>query len=355
MVLKLSAAGSVEGETLGQVRHPHAAEVLWAKRIGDGSAVCMLFGGAATLLDAVSAAFVNATEPPTARTVLDAIDAAGAGLPPPNDPVPPPLLRPGRSYADAIARIAARLAGALAHLHGRGVTHGDLKPSNVVLAPGGHPYLIDFNLSGAAGEGHRYGGTLPYMAPERVRRFLDKDVPAQDGPPADVYSFGAVVYEALSGRVPFALLDHADLKVIAADQLRRQLTGPPRLAMPGVPRGLARLVERCLAIDPTGRPTAAELERRLDRFVRRRVWRCRGRRGGVGGRPCGCGGRWGALRPSDHTATATVAPAPPPAGPVTAEEYIRRAGGTGLRATPMVRSTTFRRPTSSNRMGRLWL
>ena len=76
-----------------------------------------------------------------------------------------------------------------------GVTHGDLKPSNIVLGPGGHPYLIDFNL--AAGDArvlHRYGGTLPYMPPERVRRLLGE--PAEVGYPdrADVYSLGAVLY-----------------------------------------------------------------------------------------------------------------------------------------------------------------
>jgi eukaryotic-like serine/threonine-protein kinase len=275
VVLKLSATASVEAELLGQLRHPHVAEVLWARPVEGGSAVCMLYGGAATLLDVIAAAFADPVEPPTARTVREAIDAAGAGLPPPNDPVPPPLLRPGGTYADAVARVAARLAGALAYVHGRGLTHGDLKPSNVVLAPGGHPYLIDFNLSGREGERNRYGGTLPYMAPERVRRLLAQDAAAGDGRAADVYAFGAVLHEALTGRVPFPPLEGAHLKVIAADLHRRQLAGAPRLRAVGVPRALARVVDACLAAEPARRPTAADLERRLGRFVRRRVRRAR--------------------------------------------------------------------------------
>lgn len=273
VVLKLSPTASGESRAQGQVRHPHVAEVLWARRVAGMSALCMPYGGAATLRDVVAATFEVATGPPTARTVLDAIDAAGVGLPSANDPVPPALLAAGGSYADAIARIAAQLAGAVAYLHARGVTHGDLKPSNIVLAPGGHPYLIDFNLSGRDGDGNRYGGTLPYLAPERVRRLTDKQAGVGDGPPADVYSFGAVLYEALTGRVPFEPVPAGDLKEMATAHLQRQMIGAPRLVAAGVSRGLARLVDQCLSVTPADRPTAADLERRLRRFGRRRVRR----------------------------------------------------------------------------------
>ena len=277
VVLKLSPTPSVEAKTLGPVRHPHVAEVLWARRADDLSAICLRYVGAATLGDVIGAAFGPAADgPPTARTVLEAVAAAGAGLP---DPEPaPPLLRPAQSYADAVATVAARLAGALAHLHATGVTHGDLKPSNIVLGPGGHPYLIDFNLAGGAAESlQRCGGTLPYMAPERIRLVLGLS-PSEVGRAdraADVYSFGAVLFEALTGRVPFDPVDDPDLTAVATALLGRVLTGPPALRAGGVPGRLARLVRRCLDPDPARRPTAAALARDLDRFVRRWTRRAR--------------------------------------------------------------------------------
>ena len=269
VVLKLSPTASGEARTLGPVRHPHVAEVYWARRVDGVSALGMRFVGAATLADAVGAAFdTPAGRPPTARTILAAIDAAGAGLPEP-DPVPP-LLRPRQSYADAVAAIAARLAAALAALHARGVTHGDLKPSNVVLGPGGHPYLIDFNLAGGVGESlHRYGGTLPYMAPGRIRRLLGQTTDAGPADRADVYSFGAVLHQALTGRLPVEPINRPDVTDVAADLLARQQSGTRRVGGVGVPRVLARLVGECLAADPARRPTAAALARRLDRFVGR--------------------------------------------------------------------------------------
>jgi eukaryotic-like serine/threonine-protein kinase len=271
VVLKLSPAASTEARTLGPVRHPHVAEVYWARRVGGASAICMPYVGGATLWDVVAAAFDSPTgRAPTSRTVLEAIDKVGAALPTP-EPVAP-LLRPGEAYADAIVAIGSRLAGALAVLHARGITHGDLKPSNIVLGPGGHPYLIDFNLAGGDDELHRYGGTLPYMAPERVQRLLREspnDGISSDRP--DVYSFGVVLFEALTGRVPFEPGHPSDIRVAAANLQRQMQAGPPRLAALGVPGSLARLVRDCLEPDPLRRPSASEVHRRLQGILHRRT------------------------------------------------------------------------------------
>src|SRR5690242_9451981 len=96
VVLKLSPTTSDEARTLGPVRHPHVAEVLWARRANGVSAICMRFVGAATLRDVVAAAYEARTEPPTARTVLAAIDTAGQGLPA-AEPVPT-VVRARKSY-----------------------------------------------------------------------------------------------------------------------------------------------------------------------------------------------------------------------------------------------------------------
>jgi tetratricopeptide (TPR) repeat protein len=186
------------------------------------------------------------------------------------DPVPP-VVRQRGSYADALAAVAARLADGLAYLHEKGITHGDLKPSNVLLGPGGHPYLIDFNLAGAGADAlPRVGGTLPYMAPERIRRLLHQPTGPAPADRGDVYAFGAVLFEALTGRVPFEPIDDPDPAAIANDLLERQLAGVPRLPK-CIPPALARLVSRCLDPDPTRRPPAANLRRKLARFARRRA------------------------------------------------------------------------------------
>lgn len=268
VVLKLSPAESVEPRTIGRIRHPHVVGVQWARWTDGLFAVCMPYVGAATLQDVIDRAFAGPA--PSARALLDTIAAA-----PPVEPAGPavtPVVRPGQRYATAVAAIAARLAEALAFLHGKGVAHGDLKPSNILLGPGGHPYLIDFNLAApAAGSAWRCGGTLPYMAPERLRLMLGR--PGSDGPAdrADVYAFGAVLHEALTGAVPHPPLDSADADAVAADLLARQEASAVRArrSHPRVPRALARLVDACLRPDPAARPSAADLARSLERFARR--------------------------------------------------------------------------------------
>ena len=92
------------------------------------------------------------------------------------------------SHPEAAAWIVARLAEALDHAARLGVTHGDLKPANILIAADGRPMLFDFNLAVDWRRPPRplagTGGTLAYMAPERLRALADpKSAACADGRP----------------------------------------------------------------------------------------------------------------------------------------------------------------------------
>jgi predicted Ser/Thr protein kinase len=159
-------------------------------------------------------------------------------------------LSPANLHAMAIG-----VASALSAIHGAGVIHRDLKPGNVLLAPGS-PKVIDFGIAraleeagGLTGTGQMLG-TVAYMAPERFSGHS-----SEVGPAADVFAWGAVVAYAGLGHVPFP---GRTPTVMAA----RILHDEPDLD--GLPAGLRELVTEALSKDPADRPTARQL---LDRLL----------------------------------------------------------------------------------------
>lgn len=326
VVLKLSPFLSAEARTLGSIRHPHIVSVLWARRVGPLHAICMPFVGSATLKDVLTAG----TRPGRGRSRL-----AASFLPPvPCGDLAAPsaeksLITGRESFPEAVATLAARLADALGYLHGRGIAHGDLKPSNVLIGTGGHPYLIDFNLAACRdGFPFRCGGTLPYMSPERLRFTLG--VSTDPGPPVavDVFAFGVVLFESLTGRLPFVPINSDNPTVVAADLLRQHAAAPARAAaQPGIPPALARIIDCCLAQDLSGRPDGFdEVKRELDRYLGRRRRRallavaCAAILGSV------VAGRIAADPPTRVTAGPTIDALRPtmPVKPATADEFFAR-------------------------------
>ncbi len=158
----------------------------------------------------------------------------------------------------AFERAAQGLASALAHLHARGLVHGDVSPGNVRLAgdgDDGRAVLIDFGLAGPplSGDG-RARGTLGYAAPEALT--------GARTPAIDLFALGATLYEAWCGAAPFGR---------GLPAVQRMLTGrPPPLSSvrPGLGGEWDRLLERLLAADPAERPgSARELMRALARLT----------------------------------------------------------------------------------------
>ncbi|MFC5927714.1 protein kinase domain-containing protein [Micromonospora vulcania] len=157
-------------------------------------------------------------------------------------------------WAEAV-EVGAQVADALAAAHRLGIVHRDITPANVMMTPMGVK-VLDFGIAtrvGAPDEDEDGGtfGTPAYVAPERL-----DGAPAQ--PATDVYSLGVLLYEALTGRVPYP----AD----TWEQLSAALAGgpPPTLAeLPELPPVVARICLRSLARDPADRPTARQVATEL--------------------------------------------------------------------------------------------
>ena len=156
--------------------------------------------------------------------------------------------------ADRVCRAGRQIAEALEHAHAHGITHRDLKSSNVMIRRDGNVKVIDFGIADRAVRpvdltetqppmARGMIGTLSYLAPELLKG---------DQPDArsDLWSLGVVLFEMTTGRLPF---DGSSAPNIAAAILRDPPPPLPRAVAPG----LSRVIERCLAKDPRERPAGA--------------------------------------------------------------------------------------------------
>ncbi|MCA9954841.1 MAG: protein kinase [Ardenticatenaceae bacterium] len=113
-------------------------------------------------------------------------------------------LSQGTLSTKEMIRIASHVADGLDHAHKQGVLHRDIKPSNILLTPGGGVFIADFGLARITQSGEStmsqdmIMGTPQYISPEQARGNVDLDGRT------DIYSFGIIIYEMVTGRVPFA-------------------------------------------------------------------------------------------------------------------------------------------------------
>jgi serine/threonine protein kinase len=186
---------------------------------------------------------------------------------------------PGGTLADRLgdgplppaeaARVLIRVARAMHHAHQKGIVHRDLKPSNILFAADGSPLVGDFGVAAVlAGEPVATGptadrrpadprltatdwvvGTRAYCAPELFRGDASPPDPA-----ADVWALGVVLYQAVTGELPFDTADEAELKRAVASG---EYTAP-HVWNAAVPPEFSAVIGHCLTADPARRYASAE-------------------------------------------------------------------------------------------------
>jgi hypothetical protein len=219
----------VEAETLGRLRHPDIVQVFEAGEQAGRPFLAMEFIEGGTLTQHL---------------------AVGGALP-----------------QREAAALVAKLTRAVHHAHLQGVIHRDLKPGNVMLSPstsGPVPKITDFGLACRPGGGDvslsgQVLGTPSYMSPEQTRGERQLI-----GPPTDIYSLGAVLYEVLTGRPPFqAATPLETVRCVLNDD-----PPPPSRLCPGLDADLSTICLKCLNKEPEGRyVSAAALADDLERWL----------------------------------------------------------------------------------------
>jgi len=168
----------------------------------------------------------------------------------------------GRLQPERAAEVAAQVASALQFAHAAGIVHRDVKPANIMLTPQGEVKVMDFGIARAVSTETLTAtatvlGTASYLSPEQAQ---GEPVDAR----SDIYSLGVVLYETLTGQVPFA----ADSPVAVAYKHVREPPTAPTEIVPDIPADLEAVVLKAMAKNPANRySSASEMREDLERYL----------------------------------------------------------------------------------------
>jgi serine/threonine protein kinase len=262
VVLKISTDKGEEPSIQGRLDHPHIARVLSVVRPEEGGlrGLTMPYRPGKTL-DEVIRRVRPATRPAGAKVLREALAELGPSTLPSTGWHGFPETA---GYARGVAWLMSKIARALAHAHEREILHRDIKPANILLTTTDGPVLLDFNLAHAPNATDEAaaalrGGTLPYMAPEQLRAFLDDAQWDSVGYSADLYAAGLILTELLTGSRP----EVPDPELPLPRAIRELLDGRsmPRRSVrsqnPTVPHALDAVIDRCLRPNPAERYASA--------------------------------------------------------------------------------------------------
>jgi serine/threonine protein kinase len=181
----------------------------------------------------------------TGPTLSDLVDGDGPG---------------SRLPAESVGHLGRHLCSAVRYVHDHGHLHLDIKPSNIIAFEG-HARLVDFSLARPPGPCHRGRGTAGYMSPEQA---LGAPLTAA----ADIWAVGLSLYVAATGHRPFET-DHptgsrSTGKLTRAERYPQLVRPVPRLrSRRRFPLPVSELIDACLRLDPTRRPTLRQLDEAL--------------------------------------------------------------------------------------------
>ena len=164
-----------------------------------------------------------------------------------------------------VAQIGSQIAQALSVAHKHDIIHRDIKPQNIMVQPDGNIKVMDFGIARAKNShltaDNSVLGTAHYVSPEQTQ---GKEL----GPTTDIYSLGIVMYEAVTGQVPF---QGDDAISVALKQVNEQ-PKPPSQLNPAVDPSLESIILKCMQKDPAARfQTADELSRTLRDYLAGRL------------------------------------------------------------------------------------
>ena len=166
----------------------------------------------------------------------------------------------GALPTDEVLNYSIQISKALAHAHSKGIIHRDIKPQNVMLLKDGLIKVADFGIAALQNDieesTNETVGSVHYIAPEQARG-------AAADARSDIYSLGIVMYEMMTGRLPY--VGKSDVEV-AVKHMNTEAV-PPRTIVPGIPEELERICLKAMATDITDRyQSAGELLSDLEQF-----------------------------------------------------------------------------------------
>lgn len=170
--------------------------------------------------------------------------------------------RRGAIDCKSVARIAAQVCSALSVAHANDIIHRDIKPNNIMIMKDGNVKVMDFGIAKSKNNNlttdNSVWGTANYVSPEQVQ---GKPL----GPESDIYSLGVVMYEAVTGQLPFT---GEDAIQVALKQIN-DLPVPPSEIVPDIDPQLEDIILRCMEKEPSNRyHSASDLRTELLNYVK---------------------------------------------------------------------------------------
>ena len=286
VALKITVDLQGEEEKLAQLQHTNVVPIFSVHKAGTLHAVCMPYFGPTTLADVIRKQRASQILPTSGASLVETLRARttefratvrqsaasqmAADSSSDGSALSPTLKMLNEvDYVTAVLWLVERVTEGLTHAHEHGILHGDLKPANILLTDEAQPMLLDFNLSTdiklRAGIGElRVGGTLPYMAPEQLEALQGGDKKRVDAR-SDVYSIGVILYELLTGQLPFKTPRGRLVDILPILRAERRKSPPFLRTHNGtVSPAVESLVRHCLEAEPSKRyQTACELHEDL--------------------------------------------------------------------------------------------